>query len=56
MEYRKEVKIQLIYDDFHFLHNHVQVKDSEPRLLTTVYASSREHERCNNRIKMRDLA
>jgi len=49
------IQIQLIHNDFHYLHVHVKEKDLEPRLLTVVYASPRENERQDTWNNLRHL-
>ncbi|KAK2356470.1 hypothetical protein QL285_093800 [Trifolium repens] len=53
---RSDIQIQLIKNDFHFLHVQVSEKEMEPWLLTVVYASPRENERQDTWQLLRQLA
>ncbi|XP_045791653.1 uncharacterized protein LOC123886374 [Trifolium pratense] len=53
---RSDIQVQLIQNDFHFLHVQVSEKDMEPWLLTVVYASPRENERQDTWQLLKQLA
>jgi len=53
---RSDIQIQLIQSDFHFLHVQVSGNNTDPWLLTVVYASPRENERHNTWQLLRQLS
>ncbi|CAJ2644330.1 unnamed protein product [Trifolium pratense] len=53
---RSDIQIQLIQNNFHFLHVQVSEKGMEPWLLTVIYASPRENERHDTWQLLRHLA
>ncbi|WJX23885.1 hypothetical protein P8452_13067 [Trifolium repens] len=53
---RSDIQVQLIKNNFHFLHVQVVEKDVDPWILTVVYASPRDNERNDTWQKLRNIA